>query len=389
MHTCAFLMLSALVLVQQRPATTATATTANAAAANAADLYRDAIEAVPRAETDAERGVLLDVMTAPLDDAARALVERGAASLALLERASDVARCDWGFDPETPRDAARMVSRADNLAELAVLRARLRADARDHAGALADARRLLLLSRRLASSPSAVRQLQETVVWYKGVNVVGLMALNVPIDALRAFLAGVDQLPPAASPADVVAVERRSYVWVHRKLLERPDARELLQGMMGLTNDMVGTDLQPTKLDDLLDDHAKREAVFAEVERVFDDMAAVLRLPADQREAEWQALARRVRDQHPLVVGAWRVGEASRRWAASQAIKLELLHKAIAIRASQEGEWDHAAAAKLAPPFEYVAQDNGFELKDWSQDPKVPAVLTVGRLDAEHTTGSP
>jgi hypothetical protein len=346
---------------------------------NAAVLYEQAAKALPKAETRGERHVLLDVMSTLLTESVEPLLRRAEPGLALFDRASAATTCQWPL-PKSRQFAASQMASIYGIDDLVILRARFRAARGDSAGALADCLNLAKMGRRIEQVKSTARQMQGGLQCNKALVTAGIVAPLVSKEVLARFAADFDALPAPVAPADVVAAEKPTFVLVHRRLIEDPEARATLDGMSDLIDDMVDVKSAPLKLDDLVDDAAKRDAVLKDVEALFDDMAAALRLPPEESAARWTGLSQRVQDSHPLTQRAWKVGVMARHVYDGQAIMRDLLRAALRVMESAEAK-DDAVAAGLAAPYTFKRRPAGFELRHMPPGEKVPHVLTIGPHD--------
>lgn len=346
---------------------------------NAAALYEQASKALPRAEGRGERHVLLDVFSTPINESVETLARRAEPAMVLFDRASETTVCDWQIPASKPAAASQTVL-LNGLDDFVILRARLRAARGDTAGALADCRRLALLGRRVEQVTSTTRYALGTHLYNKAILAAGILAPDVPNDQLAGFVEDLDRLPAPVRPADVVAAEKTVFALTYRRLVEDPDLRRHVEGIGGLMEDMFSVPSTPLKLDDLVADAAKREATFKEIDALFDDMAAALRLPPAQLDAQWKALAERVGNAHPLTQRARQVGVMVQHVNDGRQVMRGLLSKAVLLIVSGDAKND-AAAARLAAPYAFARRANGFELRHTPPGAKYPHVLTVGPHD--------
>ena len=346
---------------------------------NAARLYEQAAKAIPRAENRDQRHVLFDAFATPVNNAVETLIRRAEPALTLFDRASEATECDWQLPKAKPLAASQMAA-VYGIDDFVILRARFRAARGDWAGALGDCRRLIVMGRRVEQVLSIARQSQGGQLYNKAIITVGIIAPEAPPDDLEHLVAGLERLPPPAPPTDVVAGEKRVFVLAHRRLIEDPKAREMLDAMSGVVDDTFGIKTAPFDVDDLVADPTKRETTFKEIEALFDEMAAALRLPVKERTTSWDALSQRAKTAHPLTQRAWKVGLMAQRVYEGQKLYREMLSSALKILQSPDIN-DDAAVAALAVPYEFNRRPAGFRLRHVPPRNASPYVLTIGPHD--------
>src|SRR5262249_3802905 len=125
---------------------------------NAALKYWTAFGLLPTLDQNQQK-LLGQWNTAPLDEAARQLIDRSRGSLLYLHRGAKLRRCDWSVDYE---DGIRLVlpylSKSRNLASLAALHARHEFEQGHWRAGAEDVTALLQLARHLETDPPLILQ---------------------------------------------------------------------------------------------------------------------------------------------------------------------------------------------------------------------------------------
>jgi hypothetical protein len=344
---------------------------------NAADFYRIAAKQVPTPRDEGEQHVLVNVLDAPLDAPAKAILDRGAKSLEMFDVASQIPFGTWGYDTDEPMSAGWLFPNATELADLVILRARVRAAAGDHSGVLDDAYKLALLSRRLSVEPSYPRQLQQNVLFDKAAQLAGLVLLDVKKDKLDSFNAKLNELRSPAELVDVVIAQERAYLMLHHRLIEDPYLRRLAEEGIGPFRSLFGADLQPVDVTDLLGDPEAQAAAFAATEGAFANMLEALKLAPGDREVAVASVHVQTRFAHPLASTATAMMDNCIRAGDLNAAELELLRTAINICLDEQRPFDQARARGMAGRFQFEPRgDNAFLLR-WTDHGQLQPPMTL------------
>lgn len=349
---------------------------------SAADSYRVAASGIVSSKDEAERFVQLSVLDAPLDAPAKAIVERYAKSLEMFDVASKLPFGTWGYDLNEPMTAGRLVPNILELADVVILRARLRAAAGDHKLPLEDALHLAQLARRLSVQPSLPRQIQQLILFDKATQLAGVALLNASPADIAGFIEKLDELRSPPDAIDVIEAEERAYLLYHRRLVDDPYLRRIADEGIGPFNLLFGKTIQPVNVDDLAGDEPAAIAAFSATEQAFTDVIAALKQPPLERAGEMQAIRARVRIAHPLAQASLQLMDECMRLAQIHEMQMTFLRTAATICADPHRPIDADKARALARPFRFDFQplESGFSMKFTDQgqlDP--PMTIIVGQ----------
>ena len=191
--------------------------------ANAVDLYRAAMAALP-ARTEVERAFLSRPATAPLDAAARSIVDRSGVALEHLTRAAQASACDWGDSwtgPTFDREIASIVSARD-IAKIAALRARIAASEGRYDAAIDDIMAVLALSRGYSRSGVMIAQLIGFAIEHAAIAVAAGFLPDLGRDRLARLESRYAALADYPSSADTVRAERAFFLGYQRATEPEP-----------------------------------------------------------------------------------------------------------------------------------------------------------------------
>lgn len=346
---------------------------------SAADSYRVAASGITSTKDEAERFVLSNVLDAPLDAPAKAIVERYGKSLEMFDVASKLPFGTWGYDLNEPMTAGRLVPNILELADVVILRARLRAAAGDHKLPLEDALHLAQLARRLSVQPSLPRQIQQLTLFDKATQLAGAALLDAAPADITAFVEKLDELRSPPDAIDVIEAEERAYLLYHRRLVDDPYLRRIAEEGIGPFNMLFGKSIQPVNVDDLTGDEPAAIAAFAATEQVFTDVIAALKLPPLERVSELQAARARAKVAHPLAQAAVQIMDECMRLTQIHEMQMTFLRTAATICADPQRPIDADKARALARPmrFDYLPLEAGFSMKFTDQGQLNPPMTIV------------
>jgi RNA polymerase sigma factor (sigma-70 family) len=359
--------------------------TAAGRGANAALRYGQAFIALRRGVGDKDK-LLADCLTMPLDAHARQLVSKAGYALQMMRRGAELPRCDWATDlergielPYTHADGARVLS------ALACLRARMRFEEGQGAEAIADVVAALALARHV-SQDGTLDGLRA------GYHIEHLMS-EVLARYLPALDAGtvkdlkkrLDALPPGARPGTATLRMGESLLnWIVGEVKEAKDR----DGLLEFLSQLCGSKGDPAEKN-----RAKGRAFLAECDntaagviRSAEEMrqrlaplAKTLDLPPDQVAKEFAREERKLAGNPVYKVFAPVLHNIRVRRAEAD-VRRALLSAALDVRLDGAGALKKHPDPVVGGPFEYVAFEDGFELRSRlkGRDDR-PVALTVGR----------
>lgn len=362
-------------------------------AVNAAPIYWQAFAAVP-AFTPEEQKRIDDAVHSGgkvSDDDVSPLVDRCAAALKQMRRASRARVCNWELDyDEGPNMLMPHLGKGRELAQIALLRARLRLQKGDAGGAAGDALATLRMARHLANSTPLIAFLVGNAVERDS---IGLLAESLPahdratLDRLGETLAA---LPTVPSLSDCLAAERATKLAWLDLAVESQDSGNKLK--------VAGPLLSVLSLDDDQSKHMRAQfeslnkpELKAAVARFGKDCAELQRIIELPAYADRQEKAGRFLDDLSKSATGQTAADRERlfsTWALpvyrrmidvdeQRRVRLELLSLAVLVQAQGP---DAVKSAKQLDKdkIEYRRTAKGFELR-YKLAPGVKAeVLTAG-----------
>lgn len=344
---------------------------------NAALQYWQAFAMLPALDAKQEK-LLESWAEAPLDAAARKLLDQSHASLMFLHRGAKLQRCDWGIDY---RDGLSMylphLGKARVLARLAALDARWALEARQGDRAREDAFGMVALAHHVGSDHTLVSTLVCYAIEGMAIDAVAPYLPEVSAsykDAVSAF----QSLPPSPRLEEAMLCEKRLASSIINQLqnaeIHRPGSwREVWHSMLGKDN--------PDPLKDI-ENLGQLVKLMEKFMPVYDELYQLIALPAKEFDTKYPAFAARTEAAQGLakllLPSVQKIVTAQRR---SQA-RMAMLLAAIAV---VEGGQEKLAGIKDPfgdGPFGYRKLDAGFELSSKFQDNGKAVTLVVGQKKA-------
>lgn len=382
-------------------ATTVPATRAATAAADAARLYADAHRLVK--QLDLEDQKLLwkaddgDVRPGP---ETAGLLERGEAAMAIFHAAARLPACDGSAELGPLDLSAPQMHQVMDLGRLAITRARVRADARDYAGAYADLAAMLAAAGHVAQVPRSLARVYQFLLTYRATTEAARHLPSAPPEVVHAFSARLNALPPTAPMSQAVRADADVLRRMHERMRNDPKlwaqvkaGREAFEELMndptgeaaaaaeagGVTKPAARKPREPDPQDDLTAHPEKWDAALADHARLTSRLADVIDLPPARYEPEWAELTASFEAAHPLASHDVRVIEQFRRQAVEAEVRIAMLLAACADRLGAPG--GHKAMTDPAGNGPFARTDlpgGGYQLASELRNSDGPLTLRVG-----------
>lgn len=355
-------------------------------AKNAALTYWRAFALLPKLDDDQQEALRklesIDRL-GPLDKKLIPVVESSGASLKELHRAAAMPSCDWGLAVEDGLNAMMPhLSMARELSRMARLRAQLRFEQGQAAGAIEDATAVMALGRHAGSDGLLISLLIDYAVERQAIRLIAAYLPKLDSDALEKLSRKLDELPAAKTPHEAILTEKEVFLeWAIRELAKEGAKEELLQFLQSSDDPAVKAfkGLSPAQL---------RKSLI-ELRAFYDKLAEIVLLPPEKvkkAEAELIADPGLERTAAKIAEGLAPAVAASRQAQAVYQTRLAMLRAAVAV--ADQGRQALSRKDHQDPfgggPFKYAPFDGGFELTSKLTDRKgEPVSLTVGRREAE------
>jgi hypothetical protein len=348
--------------------------------ANAALKYWRAFASLPRLDEKEQE----KLPTMPLDARAKEIVASGEAALHELHNGAAVRDCAWGL---TSKDgiAARIpeCQATRQLAALARLRIRLRAEEGRFSEALDDAAATLTLARHIALDGTIVGVLVGIAIEATVMEALAPDLPRFPAPDLKAFARRLGQLPAGGSVAAALREgEEKGFLdWFVARVKERPGRDQLLELLERIQADERVPNVKEQARTFLASCGGTAQGVLEKAEAArpfYAEWSKKMDLPPAKFEEEWAKEQKALETNPVLKVLAPALGKCRQAEARREA-KRALLAAALAVVA------DGPAALTAHPdpfgqgPFEMTRFDGGFELRSHLTSEGKPIALTVGR----------
>jgi len=355
-----------------------------ALAKNAALMYWSAFALLPRLDEDQQAAVQksLDAL-GPMDKKLIPVVESSAPSLKELHRAAKLPSCVWGTALDEGINAMMPhLSKVRELSRLACLRAQLRFEQGQAAGAIEDATAVMVLGRHAGSDGLLISVLVDYALERQAIRLVAAYLPRLQPDALGTLSRKLDALPAGKTMQQAILQEKEVYLGWFIRELAKEDGKERLLRLFEGSDDPAVAVIKGLSL-------AQLRKSATDLRTFYDKLASLALLPPEKvKQAEADLMknpgldgpaANLARTLVPAVF-------AARQAEAAQQVQVAMLRVAIAV--AQHGQQALSGKEYRDPfgdgPFKYAAFDGGFELSSKLMDRQgKPASLTVGRRSTE------
>jgi hypothetical protein len=329
---------------------------------NAALKYWQAFALMPRFD-EAQQAILTE-RDRPLDKAAHKLIEDGKNSLANLHRGAELRQCDWGLNLLEDGIEALLphLSKARELANLGLLRARWNFEQRKFQAGLDDVGDVLTLCRHVGTDGTLISLVVQMAIEQASIELTARYLPAFDAEDHRRLAARLDALPPGGTISAAVLMERETAAkWMMRQLrAQNYGVNHALEAAVRAAGGPAG----PTK---------QLEELIAN----YEELARIAALPRDQFETKWAAAQKKLegnafaRQLLPALDKVYDAAERNRTvWA--------LLHAAHAVAQGGPDRLKDFPDPVGSGAFEYREFPGGFELKSKLVYKGQPLVLKVG-----------
>jgi len=349
---------------------------------NAALSYWQAFAVLPELDEKQDK-IVSRWDSVELDETAIELIDKADGALSLLHRGASIERCDWGSALEQgPATLLPHLSKVRMLARFACLRARYRFQQGQSAEACQDVKDSLILARHIGAEKLLISYLVQLAVERIAMSALTPELPDLSKAQLTDLLATLKSLPPRATAADGIEGERRWLLgWVRRELSgsKQKDPKARLE----FFKELLGDTPEAKRADELLseDPEAVEKALVMcdELDVYYDQMIALLELPATELRAKWEEMNKRIQSgdnelAKVLLPGIGSVAavewEAEVRWAMYLA--------AVDIARGGDDQLQQHKDPASDEPFQFKSLPHGFELQSKLIHKDKPVVLTVG-----------
>ena len=351
---------------------------------NAALTYWRAFALLPKLDDDQQAAVRRSLdRPGPVDEKLIPIIKSTEPSLKELHRAAKMPSCVWGtaFD-EGVHAMMPHFSKARELSRLACLRAQLRFEQGQAAGAIEDATAVMALGRHAATDKVLISVLVDYAIERQAVRLIAAYLPTLESDALNGLSRNLDALPAGVTAHDAILAEKEVFLgWAIRELAKEGAKEKLLQFLANSDDPAVAPfkGLSPAQVRKSLID----------LRAFYDKLAKIALLPPDKvtkAEADLKADPGLEGPAAKLAKMLPPAAAASRQNEAAYQARLAMLKTAIAV--AQHGRQALKRKEHRDPfgdgPFKYSAFEGGFELTSKLTDRQgEPVSLTVGRRAAK------
>jgi RNA polymerase sigma factor (sigma-70 family) len=351
-------------------------------AGNATPEYRQAFVALRRFNQDK---VLAECLTMPPDAQAREIVTRGAYALRMMHRGVARPRCDWGirWEEEGVGASNPHEHQVQVLASLACLRARLRFEDSQSAGALDDLVAALTLARHVSQDGSLDGLWAGYAIEQRAGDVLARSLPGLDAPTIRDLQKRLEALPTGGSVAAATLRMQGEFLdWIAGEVREAQDRESLLAFLSQLGVGPRDPEKRRAEGRALLEEcGGTPEGVLkraGDLRPGLARLAGKLDLPPDQVGKEWEREVRALTG-NPLFKIFSPVLQKVRVRRDQAVVRRALLAAALAVRLDGPGALRHHPDPVFGGPFDHAAFEGGFELRSKGKLDDQPVVLTAGR----------
>jgi hypothetical protein len=355
--------------------------------ANAALKYWQAFAQLPKFTESQEHKLRQEYLTMPLDAHAREIVTGADYALRMMHRAAALPHCDWGLGYE---DGIELLlphaQAARTLSNLAFLRARIRFESGDNAGAIDDIVDAMALGRHVSMDGTLITVLQNYAIESRAGETLALRLPKLSAPEIKSVKARLGTLPPGGTPAGglVPFEEKAGLDWLIRKIKEQKDKDSILAFVTSFCSRRDDTPEQSRERGRafLEECGGTLESVLKTAEETrpcYTLTAKLLELPLEQFEKEFAAETKKL-DANPVFKTFFPAASAMRRSQARADIRRALLAAALDVQLDGTGALNNHPDPVAGGPFELLTFEGGFELRsNFKPADEKPWVLIVGQ----------
>ena len=354
---------------------------------NAALKYWQAFAQLPKFTDAQEHKLREEYLTMPLDTHAREIVARSDYALRMMHRGAAIAQCDWGLGYE---DGIELLlphaQAARTLSTLACLRARIRFEDGDNAGALDDIVDATALGRHVSVDGTLITVLQNFGIEYRTSDTLAVYLPKLSAPEIKGLKARLDSLPPGGTAAAglVPFEEKAGLDWMIREIKEQKDKESLLAFVSSFCRSHNDTPEQGREKGRafLEECGGTVEDVLKKAEEArpsYTRTAKMLELPLDQFEKEF-AVETKKQDANPVFKTFFPGVSGMRHSQARADVRRALLATALDIQLGGPEAVKNHVDPVAGGPFEVVTFEGGFELRSkFKPADGKPCLLSLGR----------
>jgi hypothetical protein len=353
---------------------------------NAALKYWQAFAQLPKFTDAQEHKLREEYLTVPLDAHVREIVTKADYALRMMHRGAALAHCDWGLGYE---DGIELLlphaQAARTLTNLACLRARIRFEDGDNAGAIDDLVDAMALGRHVSVDGTLITVLQNFGIEYRTSDTLALYLPKLSALQIKGLKARLDALPPSGTAAvGLVPFEEKAGLdWMIRKIKEQKDKDSLLAFVTSFCSMRNDTPEQGRERGRAFLDGCGGTAdgvlrMAEETRPVYAHAAKMMELPLDQFEKEFAVEAKKL-DANPVFKTFFPAVSSMRNSQARADVRRALLATAFDVQLDGPEAVKNHVDPVAGGPFELSTFEGGFELRSrFKPADGKPWVLVVG-----------
>ena len=323
---------------------------------------------------DRERIRIRSLLTVPLDNELKRLVDRAAPALEAVRRGSAQRLCSWGDvgGPESlgkgPFDTLNVV----DVGKLLLIRARLHFEGRRAAEGLDDAFAVARYGRHVGSVGLFISRVYQCGLENRTTEVVARYLPGLDPGGLARLRLLYGQMPPSLAWDETI---RREWRFIQKLLDEQID--KAVSPIQAASLEEAG--VEPATAAFLMTraggDRPKLHALVMESGRVFEELGKVLDLPRDRYKPVLTAFEERVRTANPLVHSVVESAEGIRWACARTELQWAMVWAGAVLVEGGPGQFRQVADPYGSGPFLQRAQGRGFELESAVRREGQPTVV--------------
>jgi len=345
---------------------------------NAATHYRKAFSLLPKL-TDADKEILDQVLTTPLEDKAGDLIKRSEPVLQELHRGAALKECDWEWNLSKYFDqVGEVLGKTSDLGKLAYLRACYYFQHNQGRAAVDDLIAVLVMSRHIGKDGPFMSQLVQFAVEQGAVDVAATHLPQQNAKTLKILRERLDALPKASTLKDGILQEKEFVRHWYRPEIEKLGTKVTYDGLrkIGHTEEEAKAILKAAGEDvkdvlKLVDDAVSH----------YNELANIATLPIEEFKPALDAYKKKHEAANPLATSIVPSIASMRDAHARIEVRMLMLKTALAIVLDGPEQLKKIKDPFGDGPFTYEKREGSFELKSKLQIKNLPPVsLTVGKV---------